>query len=606
MGTHPIFESDFDCLTGCLRMNSGEEKADFTLPGSPLDEYLRTLELGEDNLFDQINSDAYEATPDGDITSRVANISLKDCLKSRFSELLSSFRRFHSSQTNGHVDRIQKSSLEFMKDGLELTAGFFNDEHTEAIEYEILTLEKDLNSRKGLTGPERIDLSFSLPILLSHLIWIVNFGSESFWLYQILHFFIFITTAYFLLLHLRSEILLWNQKSSFSKTLAQLNEYSSTFKKSDGLISRSLRLVRDITVIANGHVTVNSRKSNKAHDGASKLKDAVLDFISSLIRVVGDKCEMRDDEDLMNKFELEILFYQQSRSTFLHNLLVNQTQHTILDFKNIMTTTKNSIHKLEAIIDVTRKATDFRNKSNESKKTNFEQITKQSLFRSLSLHGRQLAEYAFQAENATEEIQSDQIEMHVRSIIQNYQLLADYDKQKNSVSTQVQSKPQTVTVPSQTNPSLEAVSLELVREDIRDDEVLECVIDKKIDQTESAVLAEYDEVDQHTKQASSVVFTELKSILHKEVNPEKRQKRKEELFPEFWSKEPKRPEPNNDVIIPDASLFSLPQSEARSNSTLTESEDDATIQKPKVAHFEAGRDDIEGPLIYDDERDLKR
>lgn len=82
-------------------MNSGEEKADFTLPGSPLDEYLRTLELGEDNLFDQINSDAYEATPDGDITSHVANISLKDCLKSRFSELLSSFRRFHSSQEIG-------------------------------------------------------------------------------------------------------------------------------------------------------------------------------------------------------------------------------------------------------------------------------------------------------------------------------------------------------------------------------------------------------------------------------------------------------------------------------------------------------------------------
>ena len=93
----------------------------------------------------------------------------------------------------------------------------------------------------------------------------------SFWLYQILHFFIFITTAYFLLLHLRSEILLWNQKCSFSKTLSQLNEYSSTFKKSDGLISRSLRLVRDITVIANGHVTVNSRKSIKAHVSISIL-----------------------------------------------------------------------------------------------------------------------------------------------------------------------------------------------------------------------------------------------------------------------------------------------------------------------------------------------
>jgi Fe-S cluster assembly iron-binding protein IscA len=470
-----------------------------------------------------------------------------------------------------------------MKDGLEVTAGFLNDEHTEAVEYEILALEKDIISKKRLTGPERIDLSFSLPILISHLIWIVNFGSDSFWPYNILNFFILITTAYFLLLHLRSEILLWNQKYSFSKTLLQLNELSSVFKKSDGLISRSLRLVRDITVIANGHVTVNSRKSIKAHDGATKLKEAIFEFISSLIRIVGDKCEMRNDEDLLNKFELGILFYQQSRSTCLHNMLVNETQHSILNFELIMKNTKSSIHKLETTLEITRKGTDFQNKSSENKKSNFEQITKQSLFRSLSLHGRQLAEYAFQAENAnTTNLQSEPIEIHVRSIMQNYQLLVDFDKQKNTVSTQVQSKSQTVTVPSQTNPSLEAISLDFVREDIRGDEVLECVIDKKIDQTESTVLAEYDEVDQHTKQASSVVFTELKSILHKEVNPEKRQKRKEELFPEFWSKEPRRAEPNYDVIIPDASLFSLSQSEAMSNSTNSESDGGAIIQKPNV------------------------
>ena len=82
-------------------MNSGEEKADFTLPGSPLDEYLRTLELGEDSLFDQINLDACEGTPDGDVSSPVANISLKDCLNSRLSELIVTFCQFHSSQENG-------------------------------------------------------------------------------------------------------------------------------------------------------------------------------------------------------------------------------------------------------------------------------------------------------------------------------------------------------------------------------------------------------------------------------------------------------------------------------------------------------------------------
>ena len=80
-------------------MNSGEEKADFTLPGSPLDEYLRTLELGEDNLFDQINSDT--CTPDGDVSIPVTNISLKDCLNSCLSELIVTFRQFHSAQENG-------------------------------------------------------------------------------------------------------------------------------------------------------------------------------------------------------------------------------------------------------------------------------------------------------------------------------------------------------------------------------------------------------------------------------------------------------------------------------------------------------------------------
>ena len=65
-----------------------------------------------------------------------------------------------------------------MKDGFEMTAGFLNDEDSEAIEYELLALEKDINSKKRLAGPERIDLSFSLPILISHLIWIVNFGSD--------------------------------------------------------------------------------------------------------------------------------------------------------------------------------------------------------------------------------------------------------------------------------------------------------------------------------------------------------------------------------------------------------------------------------------------
>ena len=80
-------------------MISGEENADFTVPGSPLDDYLRTLELGEDNLFDEINSDVYEASTDE--PSPVAKVSLKDCLKLRLSELFATVGQFHSSQENG-------------------------------------------------------------------------------------------------------------------------------------------------------------------------------------------------------------------------------------------------------------------------------------------------------------------------------------------------------------------------------------------------------------------------------------------------------------------------------------------------------------------------
>ena len=82
-------------------MSSGEEKADFTLPGSPLDEYLRTLELGDDNLFDQISSGITDGTPDGDIQTPAAKVSLKACIKSRSSEFISIFRQLHSSQEYG-------------------------------------------------------------------------------------------------------------------------------------------------------------------------------------------------------------------------------------------------------------------------------------------------------------------------------------------------------------------------------------------------------------------------------------------------------------------------------------------------------------------------
>ena len=70
-----------------------------------------------------------------------------------------------------------------------------------------------------------------------------------------------------------------------------------------------------------------------------------------------------------------------------------------------------------------------------------------------------------------------------------------------------------------------------------------------------------------------------------QVNPDKRHKRKEELFPEFWAKTEK---PENDEIIPeDVSHFEFEQSEF----TTTESFEDLDHNKP---------------LLFDDELEPRR
>merc|ERR1712046_353399 len=122
-----------------------------------------------------------------------------------------------------------------------------------------------------------------------------------------------------------------------------------------------------------------------------------------------------------------------------------------------------------------------------------------------------------------------------------------FDKMSSTKEQSVQvSKESGVAIETQTSLPVETID----RPDIRDDEVLECITTQNDQPLDSELID--DEVDEATKQASSVVFTELKSILHLEVNPEKRQKRKQELFPAFWEKE----KPVRDEIIPDnVSLF---------------------------------------------------
>ena len=93
------------------------------------------------------------------------------------------------------------------------------------------------------------------------------------------------------------------------------------------------------------------------------------------------------------------------------------------------------------------------------------------------------------------------------------QLIIDFDKMSSTKEQSVQVS-QESGVPIETQTSLPVESID--RPDIRDDEVLECITTQN-DQPLESELIDDDEVDEATKQASSVVFTELKSILHLEV-----------------------------------------------------------------------------------------
>ena len=92
------------------------------------------------------------------------------------------------------------------------------------------------------------------------------------------------------------------------------------------------------------------------------------------------------------------------------------------------------------------------------------------------------------------------------------QLIIDFDKMSSTKEQSVQVS-QESGVPIETQTSLPVESID--RPDIRDDEVLECITTQNDQPLESELVD--DEVDEATKQASSVVFTELKSILHLEV-----------------------------------------------------------------------------------------
>ena len=107
---------------------------------------------------------------------------------------------------------------------------------------------------------------------------------------------------------------------------------------------------------------------------------------------------------------------------------------------------------------------------------------------------------------------------YIRSITQTFQLLEDFQKflQTKDQSAQASFSNQCTNEETQTSAKASEVPapLQLGVEDIRDDEVLECLTEQN---KAHNVLQQFDDIDTNTKNASSIVFNELKSILHKEV-----------------------------------------------------------------------------------------
>ena len=82
---------------------------------------------------------------------------------------------------------------------------------------------------------------------------------------------LFLGLGYLIMLHLRSELITWRCRSDQISMLNHVESCCLLFKKADRTISRALRLVRDITVIATGHTTVNTGRVIQVHVSAQIL-----------------------------------------------------------------------------------------------------------------------------------------------------------------------------------------------------------------------------------------------------------------------------------------------------------------------------------------------
>jgi len=541
-------------------------QGDFVVPGSPLDDYIALLDqqglLGDEKLDNATNDPPQPP------------VKLWPLVKSAICGIWKKLVLFHRGQINHHFVQIKRDQCDHRQKHLDVTLAFLIESDLAQLEQALFVAQHRRQDVANVKAP--LELGLLAPVFVAHFVYLVFAEPNSFRL--TLHLLIFLLLGYFILLHLRGELITWRLRQERLSLLGYSGSICDGFKRADRLISRSLRLVRDITIIATGHTTVNTTRLVSVHSSALELREAVIKMVRSIV----DSFARVEWDD---QFEVGLLTYQEQRSAYLTKFADGLE---LDDVAIVLDTVNSAMVQLEARLESTRRCSQRIEPTKP--KANFDASNKASLYRSLSLQAKTLADLGYAAERG-EKVDFWDLESHACSIVQTVQLIKDFGKMAKTLEKEIQVDG-AKRDEHQTQTSLQTTTID-DKPVVRDDEVLECVTIKNENEAVFArVDADDDEVDEATKRASNQVFTELKSILHLEVNPEKRHKRKQELFPEFWvdAKET----PKQDEIIPETSFFSLDHSTNNS------------VDDQKKVTFESGSITDSGPLLFDDEQESSR
>ena len=309
---------------------------DYVLPGSPLDQYLQSFSSELDNQHE------IELTPNQK-QPETNRFDIIRCVKPIMTDFIHFVKEFHSDLINGKTAVLLRDNVANTKEGFEAGSQFLMEHHADMVE-QFISIGEKKESLNPLKITRLVDVSLIAPLTVAHIIWFVNFERESSLLSRICHLGMMSFLVYFLFLQLRNELLLWARRRQLKNRVKFISELCALFKKCDILISRSLKLVRDISVICH-----RSKNQQKTLYGPA-LRESVSEFVRSLTNHINPNFEFAEDKNNTN--ELELLSYQDERSEYIYQLLIN---HDLLFDWTIVQMIQHAVLDLEAKLESTRR-----------------------------------------------------------------------------------------------------------------------------------------------------------------------------------------------------------------------------------------------------------